>query len=1286
MSRFSVKKPFTIIVAMLLIILLGVVSFLNMSTDLLPSLELPYVVVMTTCPGASPEKVERTVTKPLEQSLATTSGVKNITSVSQENASVVILEFTDGTNMDSAIIEMNGYIDMVKGYFEDTVQNPMLMKLNPDMLPIMIAAVDVEGLDHQQLSRYIQDDIIPAFERVPGVASVTASGLVENRIEVTLNQEKIDKLNEIMVSSVSDKLADAEKELRNAQSEITKGKDEVQSGKDALKDKGGAEVDGLAQLSAQIDSGVASFSAMLAEESVLTAQKAAFTAEKEGLSDAQTGYVQMNTMLGASGLSVDALINMTEIEFAGFIATVPENTPLKTLTQADLIKLREANNMATTRLPQIDIELGNIETKLMTSAGMKATLQQKLTEAQDAYVKMENGKVQMAQGLSSAESSLLIVENELEKAQKSLDDALTDFEKQRDQTLEDSNLDGILTQETISQLLMAQNFSMPAGSIVEGKENYTVKVGDAIKDIDELKKVSLISIDIEGLQNITLQDVADVKQTDNSEQNYTKINGNDGILLNMQKQSTFSTADICKDVKKQIETLESTNENLNVSILMDQGVYIDLVVNSVLSNLIYGGVLAVFVLLLFLKDWRTTLIIGFSIPISVMFAIVLMYFSGITLNIVSLSGLSLGVGMLVDNSIVAIENIYRLYSQGYTKFKAAVAGAKQISGAICASTLTTVCVFLPIVFTQGLTKQIFTDMGLTIAYSLVASLIVALTFVPTMSSLLLKEKNVQINHKLFDKFTNAYTKALDWSLGHKAISLLFVIALFVYSVVSIGFMGTEFMPSMEGTQMTASLTMPKESLKEDLINMSDTVIDRMEEIEDIETVGAIMGSGGMSLGMGAPSSGGNKMDYYILLREKSKLSTSEIAEEIKEKTKDLDCTLSIQTSNMDMSMLGGTGISVNIKGRDLDTLSQVAKDLSAKLQDIEGVDTVTGVTQDAPEETVITVNKVLAAKHGLTVAQVYGEISQALKQENTSTTLSTDIEDFPVIMINSTAKEISRDNIADYEIKLQNNASQSAMAEQDEETKKDSIKLSEIATITQKEGRNTINHDNQSRIHTITVLIAEGHNIGLVGRDVTKVLDEYEVPAGYSIDQTGENETIVDALFNLVLMIALAIVFIYMIMVAQFQSLLSPFIVMFTIPLAFTGGLIALQVCGLNLSVLSMLGFLVLSGVVVNNGIVFIDYTNQLRQSGIDKKSALLQAGRDRIRPILMTAITTILGLSTMAFAVGMGADMMQAMAVVTIGGLMYATVLTLFIVPVLYDMMHKKPIKVIDVGDIGDE
>ena len=814
----------------------------------------------------------------------------------------------------------------------------------------------------------------------------------------------------------------------------------------------------------------------------------------------------------------------------------------------------------------------------------------------------------------------------------------------------------------LGNILMAQNFNMPAGYITEGEEQYLVKVGEEYASLEELENTLLMHMDVDGVGDVRLSDVADIALTDNAGESYAKVNGNDGVVLSFQKQSTASTATVSQRINSAIAQLQEQNPGLHITPLMDQGDYIDMVVGSVLSNLLWGGLLAIIVLIFFLKDAKPTFIVACSIPFSLMCAIPLMYFTDVTLNIISLSGLALGVGMLVDNSIVVIENIYRLRSLGVPASKAAIQGAKQVSGAIFASTLTTICVFLPIVFTQGISRELFTDMGLTIAYSLLASLVVALTLVPAMGAAVLKNTKEK-SHRWFDAFVEGYQRLLGWALRHKAPVLSGVTALLAISIFLTTQMGTAFIPAMDSPQMSATLTMPRGAAQQDAYAMADTVMERIAAVDGVETVGAMSGGSGMSSMMGGSSSGGS-ITYYILLSDDRTATNADVSAAIEAQVADLDCTVEVQESTMDMSALGGSGVELVIPGRGLDEMNAIADDLRGILRSTEGLVDISENSVTGNPETRITVDKYKAMQHGLTVAQIYSELAAELKAENTATTLTLDGTDTPVVVVKPAGQAPTRGNIMDHAFTVTN-------AEGEEET----VRLYDIAAKQETDSVSSINRENGARTMSVSAGVDARHNIGLVSRELEKKLADYELPEGYTVEIAGENETINSAMTDLVKMIALAVVFIYLIMVAQFQSLMSPFIVMFTIPLAFTGGLLALWLTGSELSVIAMLGFLVLAGVVVNNGIVFVDNINQLRLAGMDRTEAILETGRTRIRPVLMTALTTILAMSTMALGIGDGAEMTQPMAIVTIGGLTYATLLTLLVVPVLYDIFRKKPL-----------
>ncbi|MBO5479053.1 MAG: efflux RND transporter permease subunit [Clostridia bacterium] len=1221
-SNYSVKKPFTIFVAVILIIILGFISFTNMTTDLLPKMDLPYALIVTTYVGASPEKVENVVTKPIEQSMATVSNVKNITSVSSENSSMVILEFSSDVNMDSALIELNGKLDLIKAAWDDSsIGAPIVSKINPNMLPVMMTAVDVGEMDNAEIKSFVNNNILPELERIDGVASVTTTGMIEEQIQIKLNQEKIDGINKKLVDSVNSKLSKAEGELNKAKTELEKGKQELSKQQKEQMSK--------------IDDGMASIETGLA---TISKKESEIASKEEGLKLTKT------TLTKTIG-GMDTLLNKMNSEKAELVKLG------NALTQEQKVKLEVLNNSiskteklkeeTTKQLTEIETGLDQISVGKTQIATQKSNLQEKQKQ-------LEVAKSTLTIELSKASSKL-------EQGEEELNKGIKEFETARDEALKNASIDGIITQEMVSNILMANNFSMPAGYIENQNDKMLIKVGEKFASLEEIQNLTICSFDIEGLKNVTLGDLADISYTDNSDEVYAKVNGNNAIVLSFQKQSTSSTADVCKTIQSTMKKLE--NENVRFTTLMNQGVYIDLIIGTVLENLLYGAILAVIILFIFLKDYRPTIIIALSIPISLTFAIALMYFTGVTINIISLSGLALGVGMLVDNSIVVIENIYRLRKEGSSVKEAAIQGASRVAGAIASSTLTTVCVFLPIVFIEGISRQLFTDMGLTIAYSLLASLIVALTLVPAMASKMFKNTKPK-ETKLFDKFTNIYEKTLKVALNHKIIVVTLCLVLLVTSAVLASRMGTAFIPEVDGTQISITITPPKDTIAKDAQNKANEMIDKLlENIDEIETIGAIDSSA-----MGTMSSGSSSsITMYAILKEDKKLSNKEIANKIYELTSDSDYEISVKTSNMDMSSMMSSGIQVVIKGKETDKLQEIAKEVTTMLEQVEGIGEVDSGISETQKEQRVTVDKNKAMEYGLTVAQVYQKIAAEVTNEKEATEVTIDNKDYPVVVVKQEEKKTMTDNLASIVLSGKKN----------NETVE--VKLSEIATIEEADGLASISHDNQERYISVSATIKTDSNVGLVGREVENKLKEYKAPEGYSVELQGESETINQSLTDLATMILLAVVFIYLIMVAQFQSLKSPFIVMFTIPLAFTGGLFALWMTGCEISLIAMLGFLMLAGIVVNNGIVFIDYANQLRsEKGMNVRDALLETGKTRLKPILMTALTTILGLSTMAIGMGMGAEMIQPLGIVTIGGLVYSTILTLYLVPALYMMMNK--------------
>lgn len=1223
-SNYSVKKPYTIFVAVILVIILGFISFTNMTTDLLPKMDLPYAIIMTTYIGASPEKVETVLTKPVEQSMATVSNIKNISSVSSENSSVVILEFSNDVNMDSALIEISGKLDLIKSAWKDSqIGAPVVSKINPNMMPIMISALDLKEMDNAQIKEYVNNKILPELERIEGVASVNATGLLQEDIKVNLNQDKIDAINKKILANVNSTLSTTQAKLAEAQNKLVQGKEQLAKQSD---EQTSQLLDGLASIKAGSNKIETTQNQLVSKEEGLQFTKTTLTTTMEGMDSLLTRLSQEKAELVKLGSNL----------------TQEQEKQLELLSNS-ITKTEQLKKETKVKLQEIAIGLNQITIGKQQLALQKTKLQEKEKQ-------LEMAKVKLTTEISKASTSLASGETELNKG-------MQEFETARDTALKNASIDGVITQEMISNILVAQNFSMPAGYLENQNDKIMVKVGEEFQNIEEIKDLKILSFPMDGLENITLKDLANIEFTNNADEIYAKVNGNNGIIVTFQKQSTASTANVCTAIQEKMEQLQTNDEKIGFTTLMDQGVYIDMIINSVLENLIYGAILAVLILFIFLKDYKPTIIIALSIPISLTFAVALMYFTGVTINIISLSGLALGVGMLVDNSIVVIENIYRLRSQGNSIKESAIQGASRVAGAIAASTLTTVCVFLPIVFIQGISRQLFTDMGLTIAYSLIASLIVALTLVPAMASKMFKHTQPK-EEKLFHKLVNGYEKTLAITLKRKAIVVIIIVLLLVGSLMLTGKMGTAFIPSVEGKQISITMTAPKEATLQELKNTSNTIIDRLLGISDIEKIGAVDSNMMSSLG----SSGSNKsVSMYVILKEDTKMKNSNIEKEIYQLTQDLNCEVEVNTSNMDLSAMTASGLEIVIKGKELAALQKTANEVVDVIKGIEGIDEVDAGLGDTSKEMKIIVDKNKAMEYGLTVAQVYATISKQISNETEATKVILENKEYPVVVAKSETKKITEAKLKDITLSGKKNQ---------EEVE---LKLSELATIEESNGLSSIGHDNQTRYVKVSASIKTDSNVGLVGREVEAKLKDYQEPEGYTVELQGESATINQSLKDLLTMIGVAVIFIYLIMVAQFQSLKSPFIVMFTIPLAFTGGIFALFFTGSEISLIAMLGFLMLAGIVVNNGIVFIDNVNILRkEKGMKVEDALLETGKTRLKPILMTALTTILGLSTMALGIGSGTEMIRPLAIVTIGGLLYATVLTLYLVPCLYMILNK--------------
>jgi HAE1 family hydrophobic/amphiphilic exporter-1 len=996
---FSVKKPITVLMITLVVIIIGIVSLTRIPLDLFPKIEVPVAVVSTTYEGAGPEEVESIVTKPIEGAIATVSNVKEISSISQESSSLIIAEFNSGTDMNFAALEMREKIDLIKGFLPSSIKTPMVMKLDPNALPIMEISLYSED-DLSRLESQVKDTIIPKIEGIEGVANVSLTGGREKEVAVVVDEMK-----------------------------------------------------------------AASY-----------------------------------------GLNLD----------------------------------------------------------------------------------------------------------------------------------------------TIAKLIGAENLNMPAGQVNKGDKELTLKTIGEFKSIDDIKSIP-IPLTTGGV--IHLQDVADVSIENKEVSTLSRVNGKKSLNMSIQKQSGANTVMVSNKIHKELGKILKDYPNIEKEIVLDQAEYIKLSIRNVLKNALIGAALAVFVLYLFLRDIKTTLIISVSIPISIIATFILLYFGNITINMMTLGGIALGVGMLVDNSIVVLENIYRFSEEGLPAERAAVEGAREVSIAVVASTLTTIAVFFPIVFVKGITATIFKELALTVTFSLLMSLIVALTVIPMLSSKSLKhkkEKKKDVFNRTYAKFETLYSRLLNWGLGHKGLAVLIAVVIFIGTMAPTFYLGGELFPPIDEGVFTINAKLPEGASYLETNDIIRTIEEKIKDIKEIDTIFASVGTGG--------GSNTNKGSIVVTLVDKKdrQRSTFQVADEVRKIREDIPgAEISVDVASDMMAGLGGDPVNITIKGEDLDTLKKIAEDFKEIVQSTEGTREVKLSYEEGVPEIKVDFDRDLLSQYGLTTFQAAGIIRGSISGTTASRYKYEGTEIDIVVKGDGTFKE-SLDYLKSLPLPTPLGTT---------------IPLGEVANITMENSPSTIKRLNQSRTISVTSQILN-RDVESVIDDIDQVLRDYPMPHGYSFTYEGQHKQLREAYSDLTLAMILAIVFVFLILASQFESFKYPFIIILSIPLAFSGGALGLLLTGNTLSVPAIVGWLILSGIVVNNAIVLVDYINTLRKEGMSREEAILKAGPTRLRPILMTTLTTILGLLPMAIGKGEGAELQSPMAITLIGGLILSTLLTLVFIPVMYTII----------------
>ena len=1291
MEKFSVKKPFTVLVAVIMVLMLGFVSIRNMQTNLLPDVSTPYLMVVTVYPGASPERVESEVSDVMQNALGTVAGVQKITATSAENYSLLLMQFAEETDMNSAVVKVSNKVDQTTASLPSSCLTPSIIEYSLNMNAFMTVAVSREGSDVYELSDFVRDTLVPYVERKGGVSSVSTNGLIEKMVQVQLNQDKIDAINEKLLEVIDAQLADAKAQLDSAEAQIEEGRKEYNRQFNNYNKTVSSAV--MQQFSGQVADAVETVRKQAQALLDSVNQLIAVVQEPEiqqALIDVRDGLQRVMDKFEATGMKdIDSLIDI-------------------------VAELREITDKLTTALQQLQERLnaetgtdGSTATDLADDLQVQQSLNTVYNTLNDVIKAMDDVPGLMStfsDALGSYSQQQMVAYMQFTEAremlnnyEKQLESAKQQYEDAKEKAMASSDVSKMLDIDTLAQLIYAQNFSMPAGYVKdENNKSWLMKVGEEYDSIDDISGALLLHVD--GFGDVRLSDVADVEVIDNAEDSYTRLNGERAAVLKIYKGSTSSASEVSSNCLAAFDELEAQYDGLNVVVLSNQGNYITVIVSSILSSMLVGAALAIIVLALFLRDIKPTLVVGFSIPLSVVFAVVLMYFTNMDLNVMTLAGLSLGIGMLVDNSIVVIENIYRLRSRGVPAARAAVQGTKQVGMSIVASTLTSVCVFLPVVFSSSIVRSLLQPMSLCIGYCLMASLIVAVTVVPAAASTVLKKAEPK-QLKWFDKIQDKYAQSLEWCFKHRALPLVVAVVLLVFCGWKVLSMGVELLPTITSNEAIVTISTGKDITKEESYAIAGEAAEALLNVEHVQEVGITTDTrvAGMDIGqLGLPStitdllSAANSYGTYqvnVMLDESlssTEIETARVA--LENAMANIEgCTATVEISGMqELTSQLDSGLSVKVYGPDSETITQLSEKVVEIVNSTDGFANATNGlgSGDATINLQIDRDKVRAC--GLTVAQVYQQIAAKLTTTTTAQTPVTVDGTTMSVEISDDLDPLTKENMMDMTFETSVMSADGSIAT-------GTCTLADIATWTTGSAPDSITSEDQTQYVSVTADTLDGYNTTVQARELQKKLNDFaassEMPDGCSFSMGGESETVNYMVNEMVQWLGLALPFVYLVMVAQFQSLLSPFIVLFTVPLAFTGGLLGLLATGQQLTMISLMGFIVLMGTVVNNGIVFVDYANQLRLGGMERRAALIATGKTRMRPILMTTLTTVLAMLQLVFSDDMASQLMSGMAIVIICGLTYATLMTLYVVPLLYDLLFKKPPLNVDVGsdDLDD-
>lgn len=1020
LPRFAVKRPVTILMIVLIILLLGTVSLSRLGLDLFPDMELPYAVVITSYDGAGPEEIETLVTRPIEEALASVDNVQEVMSVSREGLSMVQAGFTWGTDMDYASLDIREQVGFMEAMLPSDAGDPMVFQFDPAMMPIKVLTLSgPQG--EAELRRLAEDVLKPRLERLEGVASVGLAGGLEREIRVRLDPVKLH------------------------------------------------------------------------------------------------GY----------GISVDSVVNS----------------------------------------------------------------------------------------------------------------------------------------------LAAQNVNRPGGTVEQSKYEYLVRTMGEFASVEDIQNVFIAAPTGGGVR---LEEIALVEDGYSDINQKTFMNGQAGVGIALQKQSGTNTVQVAEIIEEEITALKKDlPHDTAITTVMDQSVFITGAIENIGRNAAVGALFAIFVIYFFLRNFRSTFIIATAIPISIITTFILIHFGGLTLNLMTMGGLALGVGMLVDNAIVVLENIYRHRQEGGSSDDSAVKGASEVANAIIASTLTTMAVFLPVVFVEGLASQIFSEFALTVSFALLASLAVSLSFIPMLSSKMAvkiekkksseensgKENNgmrkriLESSRTFQDRITNLYRSVLEKALRFRFKVLVGVTAVFIASLMLIPFVGAEFIPRMDTGEFEVEFELAQGASLSETEDMARRMESIIMEYEEIEHLYIAIGAGSMDVMLGTEGqSNVGQMYASIGPVTKRDISVDQVIEELRQKFNEIPGLDASITAEGGMPLGDAAPVSIEIKGDEFEVLEELGRSIASIVNSVEGTREVTFSMEEGRPEVQVAVDRDKASSYGLTSSQIAAAVRTSLS---------------------GSIAALYREGGEEINVRVESLGE----ARRDMESVRSllidipgggTVPLSAVADFKMGEGPVSITRDNQIRSVYVNADIT-GRDLGSVNQELMAKVDELMLPEGYTVEFGGEMREMMDAFGDLTLALLLAVVLVYMIMAAQFESLMHPFVIMFTIPLAVIGVVLGLFVTGRTFNVPAFIGVIMLAGIVVNNAIVMVDYINQLRKKGMSRREAILEAAPIRLRPILMTALTTILAMMPLAIGIGEGAEVQAPLATVVVAGLIFSAFLTLIIIPVVY-------------------